>query len=175
MLLMAIPGYLYWRPSASKTTPFGQGGFERGHSAINISSFPLLFFFSALYYTDTLSAVTVIIAYISFLRRNANQGTKHNIGKSQVDAYLRGLSIFMLGLQAMLARQTNVFWVGIFLGGLQTLQTLEDLAIGVGTAVVGDKADASLDSEDGVRQLQGEPCIEGWPITSSVSALSDSV
>jgi hypothetical protein len=63
----------------------------------------------------------------------------------------------------MLARQTNVFWVGIFLGGLQTLQTLEDLSRGVGTAIVGDKADSSLKSEVGVRRLQDEPCIEGWP------------
>ena len=164
MLLMAIPGYLYRHSSASKTLPFGQGRFDRGHSAINISSFPLLFFFSALYYTDTLSAVTVIIAYISFLRRNANQGTKHRTGKSQADAYLWGFTIFMLGLQAMLARQTNVFWVGIFLGGLQTLQTLEDLSRGVGAANFGDKADSSLNSEVGVHRLQDEPCIEGWLI-----------
>ena len=73
---------------------------ELAHAAINICLFPPLFFFYGLYYTDVLSAVSVLLVYKYFLEE------KHSA------------VIVAAGLFALLFRQTNVLWVAIFLGGL---------------------------------------------------------
>ena len=77
-----------WRPT------------ELAHAAINICLFPPLFFFYGLYYTDVLSAVSVLLVYKYFLVE------RHSA------------VIIAAGLFSLLFRQTNVLWVAIFLGGL---------------------------------------------------------
>ena len=71
---------------------------------LNVLIFPLLFFFSGLYYTDVVSARMVIKSYEAFLEK-------------------KPLKVFFCGVIALWFRQTNVFWVAIFLGGLEVVRT----------------------------------------------------
>ena len=70
------------------------------HSTVNICLFPPLFFFCGLYYTDVLSALSVLFTYKCFLERKSD------------------ISIVVAGLVSLSFRQTNNFWVGVLLGGL---------------------------------------------------------
>ena len=81
----------------------------------NIMLFPLFFFFSALYYTDVFSALTVMVSYIFW-------GLGQTTVKSSTVFYR--FMHFASGLAALTTRQTNIFWVAIFLGGLQVVQTV---------------------------------------------------
>ncbi|PYI08170.1 phospholipase D/nuclease [Aspergillus sclerotiicarbonarius CBS 121057] len=83
------------------------------HTVLNICLFPPLFFFSGLYYTDILALLVVIEAYNWDLKRS--QGAF---------APLQTLIFIVLGLAALAFRQTNIFWVAIFLGGLQVVRRL---------------------------------------------------
>ena len=76
----------------------------RGHLVLNVLMFPLLFFFSGLYYTDVVSARMVIKSYEAFLEK-------------------KPLKVFFCGVIALWFRQTNIFWVAIFLGGLEVVRT----------------------------------------------------
>ena len=78
---------------------------ELNHAIFNICLFPPLFFFYGLYYTDVISALLVIITYRFYLQR----ATK---------------SLVLAGFASLLFRQTNIFWVSIFLGGLQVTRSL---------------------------------------------------
>lgn len=80
-------------------------GWELIHTTINTYLFPPLFFFYGLYYTDVLSVLSVLYAYRYYL---AKQQTK----------------FIFVGLLSLLFRQTNIFWVSIFLGGLEICRTL---------------------------------------------------
>ena len=80
-----------------------------------IHTFPLLFFFSGLYYTDVFSAFTVIFTY--FLWQTGLQQS----GKTKV---VYQLLHFVCGLVALAARQTNIFWVAVFIGGLQAVHSI---------------------------------------------------
>ena len=97
------------------------------HSNLNIMLCPLLFFFSALYYTDVVSAFTVLELYRWYVYSNSDQGPKNNF-LSKLSPIVRSMicemAVFSFGLFAMLVRQTNVFWVAIFLGGLQVVNSL---------------------------------------------------
>ncbi len=73
---------------------------ELAHAAINICLFPPLYFFYGLYYTDVLSAVSVLLVYKYFL----------------VERHFA--VIIAAGVFSLLFRQTNVLWVAVFLGGL---------------------------------------------------------
>lgn len=81
---------------------------------INIVMFPLFFFFSGLYYTDLFSAFTVILTYIAW--STSVQWRSHR--------WLYQLLHVLCGLVSLASRQTNIFWVGIFLGGLQVVETV---------------------------------------------------
>jgi len=70
------------------------------HNTVNICLFPPLFFFYGLYYTDVLSALSVLHSYKCYLERQNSE------------------SIIFVGLLSLLFRQTNIFWVSLFLGGL---------------------------------------------------------
>ncbi|RAK93006.1 phospholipase D/nuclease [Aspergillus costaricaensis CBS 115574] len=84
------------------------------HTVLNICLFPPLFFFSGLYYTDILALLVVIEAYNWDLKRSSEGGF----------APLSTLVFVVLGLVALVFRQTNIFWVAIFLGGLQVVRRL---------------------------------------------------
>lgn len=78
---------------------------ELNHAAFNICLFPPLFFFYGLYYTDVVSALLVLITY----RFHLQQANK---------------SLVLAGFASLLFRQTNIFWVAIFLGGIEINRSL---------------------------------------------------
>jgi len=90
-----------------------QHGEEVLQMEFNIILFPLFFFFSGLYYTDLFSAFTVVATYICWAA-----GTK-----SPGDRWKWQLTHVVLGLVAVGTRQTNIFWVSGYLGGLQVIET----------------------------------------------------
>ncbi|KAK3312362.1 DIE2/ALG10 family-domain-containing protein [Apodospora peruviana] len=87
------------------------------HSAINIALFPVLFFFSALYYTDVVSTLLVLVAYHNHLGR---------VGP-EAPSLLNHLWTVTLGVAALFMRQTNVFWVVVYMGGLEVLHAVRSL------------------------------------------------
>ena len=84
------------------------------HSAFNIALFPPLFFFSALYYTDVLSTLTVLLAYIAYLSKPKTGG-----------GVVPNASAIFYGVIALLFRQTNIFWVAVFPAGLAVVDALK--------------------------------------------------
>ncbi|KAK0121437.1 glucosyltransferase [Cadophora gregata] len=85
------------------------------HTALNIALFPILFFFSGLFYTDVLSTCVVLRVYRLFLER---RGAYQNSSEGLIWLYLTGIvSLWM--------RQTNVFWVAVFMGGLEVVRTID--------------------------------------------------
>lgn len=78
------------------------------HTNLNISLFPPLFFFYGLFYTDVLSAVSVLFAYRCHLQRQDSS------------------IVAVAGLLSLLFRQTNIFWVFVFLGGLTLCRTIRE-------------------------------------------------
>jgi alpha-1,2-glucosyltransferase len=87
------------------------------HTAFNIALFPLLFFFSGLYYTDVASTAAILVAYLNHLKR---------IGRNQ-SSVLSDLATIALGVLTLLFRQTNVFWVVVFMGGLEAVHAIKTL------------------------------------------------
>ncbi|KAF5265109.1 hypothetical protein FOXYS1_4088 [Fusarium oxysporum] len=87
------------------------------HTALNIALFPLLFFFSGLYYTDVVSTAAVLVAYLNHLKR---------IGRDRSSA-LNDLTTIFLGIVTLFFRQTNVFWVVVYMGGLEAVHAVKTL------------------------------------------------
>jgi len=81
------------------------------HTALNIALFPPLFFLSGLFYTDVLSTCMVLRIYQLFLRREGS------------------VWIYLAGFLALTMRQTNIFWVAVFLGGLELLRTIKTIEV----------------------------------------------
>jgi alpha-1,2-glucosyltransferase len=84
------------------------------HTALNISLFPPLFFFSGLYYTDVLSTLAVLAAYTTYLNQRRTQ-----------NYLISSLITVNVGVLALLFRQTNIFWVAVFPAGLAVVDTLK--------------------------------------------------
>ncbi|KAI0860040.1 DIE2/ALG10 family-domain-containing protein [Xylaria cubensis] len=86
-------------------------------TGVNVALFPVLFFFSGLYYTDPASTLIVLLAYANHLTR---------VGTAQPsflnDVYSLGLGILALGF-----RQTNIFWVVVYMGGLEVVHAIKTL------------------------------------------------
>lgn len=89
------------------------------HTGMNIGLFPLLFFFSALYYTDVYSTLFVLAAFQTHLRRVDPQGK----------SWWSDLWTILLGVAALSFRQTNVFWVVVFMGGLEAVHAVKSLPL----------------------------------------------
>ncbi|KAI9732586.1 MAG: glucosyltransferase [Cirrosporium novae-zelandiae] len=103
--------------NGTKKSASGKSSFEIAHTILNICLFPPIFFFSALYYTDILSACSVLYSYVFFL--------KYPYGRSKGHS-LRIGTICLSGLWSLWFRQTNIFWVAIFSAGLEVLRTLRE-------------------------------------------------
>ncbi|KAJ4319609.1 glucosyltransferase [Neodidymelliopsis sp. IMI 364377] len=88
-------------------------------TAFNIASFPPLFFFGALYYTDVMSTAAVLLSYQAFL----NTTTKLRSSTGNVLDHLITVSI---GVVALFFRQTNIFWVAVFPAGLTVVEVLQE-------------------------------------------------
>jgi alpha-1,2-glucosyltransferase len=84
------------------------------YTALNIALFPPLFFFSALFYTDVMSTLVVLLGYSAFVKQN----TIHS-GLSEMS------NAVILGVAALLFRQTNIFWVAVFPAGLAIIDALK--------------------------------------------------
>jgi alpha-1,2-glucosyltransferase len=84
------------------------------HSALNISLFPPLFFFSALYYTDVMSTLAALLSYSAFLRKKTAAGSLFD-----------SISAILFGVVALFFRQTNIFWVAVFPAGLTVIEALK--------------------------------------------------
>lgn len=114
------------------------------HTVLNICLFPPLFLFSVLYYTDVLSASCVLATYIVFLQRRQTdtpreaQAVVHESDEpaawfqaccravySAQKPWLTDIGLCALGLYALLFRQTNIFWVAIFLAGLEIIRVVK--------------------------------------------------
>ncbi|KAL8980615.1 MAG: hypothetical protein Q9177_005829 [Variospora cf. flavescens] len=78
---------------------------ELNHAILNICLFPPLFFFYGLYYTDVWSVLSVLTT-IQFYQRKWKRLT------------------IVAGIASLFFRQTNVFWVSIYLGGSEVMRTL---------------------------------------------------
>ncbi|KAK2759471.1 glucosyltransferase [Arachnomyces sp. PD_36] len=112
-------------------------------TVLNICLFPPLFFFSGLYYTDLPALFLVLEAYINDIARSRTRGNGGSgdggsdasavSGDSSRQPYLAGLvwwryaRFVVAGLLALLCRQTNIFWVAVFLGGVQVVRTLHQI------------------------------------------------
>lgn len=93
------------------------------HTGVNIALFPLLFFFSALYYTDVFSTLAVLVAFWNHLERVGGlEGARRSWGGWKSDAL-----VILLGIGSLLMRQTNVFWVGLFMGGLEAVHAVKSM------------------------------------------------
>ncbi|KAL2293050.1 hypothetical protein FJTKL_08054 [Diaporthe vaccinii] len=86
--------------------------FHAIHTGMNIGLFPLLFFFSALYYTDVFSTLMVLLAFQNHLERMSPKRTP----------WRNDFFVVFLGVASLFMRQTNVFWVVVFLGGLEAVE-----------------------------------------------------
>lgn len=89
------------------------------HTVLNICLFPPLFFFSGLYYTDILALLVVVEAYNWDLKRTSANGARSLF-------YTLGFLVF--GLAALGCRQTNIFWVSVFLSGLQVVRKIRQIS-----------------------------------------------
>ncbi|KAL2016327.1 hypothetical protein VTK56DRAFT_3868 [Thermocarpiscus australiensis] len=87
------------------------------HTGLNIALFPVIFFFSALYYTDVVSTLVVLAAYRNHLLR---------LGP-QTPGLASGIWTVVLGIAALFMRQTNVFWVVVYMGGSEAVHALQSL------------------------------------------------
>ncbi|KAL9950008.1 hypothetical protein ACHAQF_000259 [Verticillium nonalfalfae] len=83
-------------------------------TGVNISLFPVLFFFSGLYYTDVVSTLVVLVAYVNHLNR---------VGRP-ANGVLNDIYTITLGVSALSLRQTNIFWVVVYMGGLEAVHAV---------------------------------------------------
>ncbi|KAK4174958.1 family 59 putative glycosyltransferase [Triangularia setosa] len=90
------------------------------HTAINTALMPVVFFFSGLYYTDPLSTLVVLLSYCHHLQR---------IGPER-PGLLSDVWTIVLGVSALFMRQTNVFWVVVYMGGLEAVHILRSVKSG---------------------------------------------
>ncbi|CAK7211710.1 glucosyltransferase [Sporothrix curviconia] len=85
------------------------------HTGFNVALLPVLFFFSALYYTDVYSTLAVLLAYRLHLFRVSVPALEPLPVWSDILAVL-------VGFATLAMRQTNIFWVVVYLGGLEVVQ-----------------------------------------------------
>lgn len=85
------------------------------HSAFNICLFPPLFFFSALYYTDIASTVSVVLCYRHFVE----------VYRNNSPTLLQEVVTVLLGVVSLSFRQTNIFWVSVFPAGLLVVSKVD--------------------------------------------------
>lgn len=112
-------------------------GSRLSHTVLNICLFPPLFFFSGLYYTDILALLLVVEAYNWELKRATTKST----------ASRSSLIFIGFGLLALVFRQTNIFWVSVFFGGLQVVRTLRQFSNACSSSGLADIASKGLQNE----------------------------
>jgi alpha-1,2-glucosyltransferase len=91
------------------------GAFLTTHSALNIALLPPLFFFSALYYTDVASTLSVMLCFYPLICSD----------ESEIKQIWWHLRLFVLGLVSLSFRQTNILWVAVFPAAAVVLRELD--------------------------------------------------
>lgn len=91
--------------------------------ALAVALFPPLFFFSALFYTDVLSTLVVLAAFYVHLLRLSGPAKVPVWRRTVLDA-----AVVVLGIAALLMRQTNVFWIVVFMGGREAVDAVLSVA-----------------------------------------------
>lgn len=87
---------------------------HQAHTAFNICLFPPLFFFSALYYTDVASTVSVLVFHRHFL----------SVYTQPRSSITQDILTVILGAATLFFRQTNIFWVSVFPVGMLLVSNL---------------------------------------------------
>ncbi|RYP93700.1 hypothetical protein DL770_000231 [Monosporascus sp. CRB-9-2] len=87
-------------------------------TGFNIALFPVMVFFSGMYYTDVISTFVVLAAYLNQLRR---------LGRGHTESFTQSALVVVLGVLALCMRQTNIFWVVVFMGGIEVVHRLKSL------------------------------------------------
>jgi alpha-1,2-glucosyltransferase len=126
-----------------------------GHTALNICLFPPLFFFSGLYYTDILALLVVVEAYNWDLKRASG-------------GILSTLGFLVFGLAALVCRQTNIFWVSVFLGGLQVVRKIRTSSSTCSSSKVSKIVKQGLQQNELYDPLVSEATLAGKLIRSSI-------
>lgn len=104
------------------------------HTGFNVALFPVLFFFSALYYTDVLSTLAVLAAYSNHLDR---------VSRPRSSARSDILTL-VLGIFSLTMRQTNVFWVVVYMGGLEAVHAVKSVAAHLPKHLIADSFKTAL-------------------------------
>ncbi len=105
--------------SRSRSSTDGQAhSFYAYHTGFNIALFPVVFFFSALYYTDVYSTVFVLFCYQNHLSR---------LSSYDKPPLWKDLCTILVGVLALAMRQTNIFWVAIYMGGMEVVHAVKGL------------------------------------------------
>lgn len=115
-----------------KIEPSGIDGARRSKStawtlnltALNIVLFPPILFFSGLYYTDIAALLVVLYAYDIDLARTARMRNGNSRGRYHSIISRQDALLLMFGLSSLIFRQTNIFWVAVFLGGLRVVEII---------------------------------------------------
>jgi DIE2/ALG10 family len=113
VLLYLLLVVLYVWTAVTKRTVYHEAVVQREFSIV---VFPLLFFFSGLYYTDLFSAFTVVLTFASW------SATSEANGAAKMTFQILHV---VSGLVALGTRQTNIFWVAVYLGGLQVVDSVK--------------------------------------------------
>ncbi|RYP49505.1 hypothetical protein DL768_004808 [Monosporascus sp. mg162] len=87
-------------------------------TGFNIALFPVMVFFSGMYYTDVVSTLVVLAAYLNQLGR---------LGRAHTESFTESAPVVVLGILALCMRQTNIFWVVVFMGGIEIVHRLRSL------------------------------------------------
>lgn len=98
-----------WRREKDERGEFESFSPNPLHTALNIALFPPLFFFSGLFYTDVLSTCAVLRMYRLFLQRTGSGW------------------LYLAGILALTMRQTNIFWVAVFMGGMEAVRAIKSV------------------------------------------------
>jgi alpha-1,2-glucosyltransferase len=92
---------MYRQSSNAEKLGATKEGFQIDSStSSHIALFPPLFFFSALFYTDVVSALLVLQAHFAFYSQ-------------------KPLLVFFWSLASLSFRQTNIFWTAVYLAALE--------------------------------------------------------
>ncbi|OQU95450.1 hypothetical protein CLAIMM_01654 isoform 1 [Cladophialophora immunda] len=113
LLLYLLLVALYILAAVGRRTVYHESVLQREFSII---CFPLIFFFSGIYYTDLFSVLTVVLSEVFWKAGINSQGPVKVLFQA---------SHFVAGLVSLSARQTNIFWVAVFLGGLQVIESVK--------------------------------------------------
>ncbi|ODH36723.1 hypothetical protein ACO22_02735 [Paracoccidioides brasiliensis] len=134
--LRKLMGYI-WNDNLVSTTQSSavsvslncQELWERNLTVLNICLFPPLFFFSGLYYTDIAALLIVVEAYICDFSQSHHRDARSTFGDNMVALSWRDFRFLIYGFLSLTFRQTNIFWVAVFLGGLRVVKTLHRVTI----------------------------------------------